>query len=372
MHLIQKKTIWEEKQQNFKELYSNDNNKDKEWPLGDKNAKDTTNPQINYKALDNLIDASFHQPLLKETGFVRNTRALIVLYKNKIIAEKYENGFSSSTPLLGWSMTKSILSTLIGFRIQENKMSLDDSNLFEEWKNDKRSEITLDQLLRASSGLEFKETNDPFSDTSSMLFRSSDLISYAINKPLENNPDTIWKYSSGTTNILSRLLRESFKNDGGDEAYWNYPKKIFSQIGMSSLVLDTDNLGYFVGSSFSHATLRDWARFGLFASQKGQWNNKQLLNEEWWTYALSPTKTSERGEYGAQWWLNAGNPKDSSNRKYPSIPSDTFLAQGYLGQYVAVIPSKDIVVVRLGSTSPPTAWNMEGFLNYTLNYVINP
>merc|ERR1712137_597941 len=320
--------------------------------------------------LQKIFDAAFHEPVLKESGIMRNTRAAIIVYDGKIIAERYAEGISTSTPLLGWSMTKSIVSTLIGLRVQEQKMSLTDSHLFPEWEGDERSQITLDQLLRASSGLEFQETNDPWSDVSGMLFRSSDYIKFAASKPLKHKPDTVWSYSSGTTNILSKLLRDSFKNDGGDAAYWNFSKNFFNQLGMESMVLDTDAHGNYVGSSFSHATARDWARFGLFAMNRGNWMGKQILEEKWFDYALNPTPTSQRGEYGAQWWLNAGSKEDPSNRPYPNLPTDAFFAQGYMGQTVAVIPSKKLVVVRLGATSTDSVWNIEGFLNYIVNEVI--
>merc|ERR1712137_670540 len=136
------------------------------------------------------------------------------------------------------------------------------------------------------------------------------------------------------------------------------------------MVLDTESTGTFIGSSFAHATPRDWARFGLFALQKGQWNGEQILPSSWFDYALTPTPPAPRGEYGAQWWLNAGAKDDSSNRPYPDLPTDAFFAQGYLGQTVAVIPSKKLVVVRLGATARSSAWNLAGFLGYIVNQVI--
>jgi len=264
-------------------------------------------------------------------------------------------------------MTKSLLSLLVGSRIQEEKLSLNQNNLLLEWSNDHRKEITIDQLLRASSGLEFKETNDVFSDTSRMLFLSNGTVEYASQRPLVHNPDTVWSYSSGTTNILSQILRDSFDDDS---QYWNYPNQFYSKIGIKSLVMDTDNTGTFIGSSFSYATGRDWARIGLFAQQKGNWMGQQILPKSWFDYALTPTPTAPLGQYGAQWWLNAGSKDDSSKRYFPSLPSDAFFALGYQGQSISVIPSKNVVVVRLGATSPPDAWNLEGFLNYLLQHVI--
>lgn len=127
-----------------------------EWPQGDENARITDHSQINWENLKKIFDASFHEPVLKDTGILRNTRAVIIVYDGKIIAEGYADGFSESTPIIGWSMTKSLISTVIGARINEGKLSLSDSNLLEEWKSDERSKITLDQLLRGNNFFNYK------------------------------------------------------------------------------------------------------------------------------------------------------------------------------------------------------------------------
>lgn len=220
-------------------------------------------------------------------------------------------------------------------------------------------------LFSASSGLEFREVNDLLSDSSLMLFGSSDHAAFAADKPLIHPRDTVWSYSSGTSNLISLYLRQSFKNDGGDRAYWNYPQKVLSPLGID-FVLDTDASGTFVGSSYSYATPRDWARFGLFALQRGMWQGQQILPSSWFDYATTPARASGRGEYGAQWWLNVGASQNATDRRYPSLPTDMFFASGYLGQTAAIFPSQDLVVVRLGCSSPNTAWNEEPFLHNIL------
>ena len=204
--------------------------------------------------------------------------------------------------------------------------------------------------------------NDLLSDTSMMLFGTGDHAAFAANKPPLYTPDTHWSYSSGTTNILSQCLRDSFDSDA---EYWAYPAKVFSQVGMTSMLLDTDAAGTFVGSSYSYATPRDWARFGLFALQQGQWNGKQVLSSEWWEYALTPSVAAPLGEYGAQWWLNAGS-RNQTVRHFPSLPHDAFFALGYQGQSVSMFPSQNVVVVRLGCSSSGS-WDPEPFLSAILH-----
>src|SRR3990167_2335991 len=262
-------------------------NREAQWPAGTANAYDFENENINYENLNLILDAAFHEPVVDGVGIFRRTRAVAVLYDGKIIAERYAPQFNANSRFNGWSMTKSLFATLIGARINDGKLKLDQQNLFPEWENDARANITLDSLLRASSGLEFNEANALASDTTNMLFFSPSTSDYAINKPLV--PSQGWKYSSGTSNILSNILRRSFDND---DDYWNYVDHFFTKINVNSLVIDTDPSGNFIASSFSHATLRDWARFSLFASQKGEWLGEQILPKSWFDYSFTPTPSA--------------------------------------------------------------------------------
>jgi CubicO group peptidase (beta-lactamase class C family) len=214
-----------------------------------------------------------------------------------------------------------------------------------EWSKtgDPRAAITLDQALRMSTGLEFEEVYaDLTSDIIQMLLRAYDAGGVAAAQPLESAPDTKWQYSSGTTNLITRTLRQVMDDD---EAYWRLPyERLFAPLEMHSAVLETDPSGSFVGSSFSYATARDWARFGLLYLNDGVWGDERVLPEGWVEYGVTPTPKAPEGRYGAHWWLNAAGYREG-------VPTDEYRAQGFDGQYLIVIPSRKTVIVRLGQTS---------------------
>ena len=285
-------------------------------------------------------------------------------------------GFSKDTPLIGWSMTKSITNALAGIVVGMGKLSIKEPAPVAEWSGaeDPRAAITLDQLLRMSSGLGFVEVyTDLLSDTPFMLFGTPNSAGYTAAKPQEAEADSRWRYISGSPNLVCRILRNAL---GGSLAhYFAFPRRaLFDKIGMRSAIIEPDATGTFVGSSFSYATARDWARFGLFYLQDGVWEGERILPEGWVKYTTTPTPQAPKGEYGAYWWLNAGNPFDSENRLYPSVPSDLYLARGYEGQNVIVIPSRNLVLVHLGACIPPSgpgAWTPEEFINDVLKAIQN-
>jgi CubicO group peptidase (beta-lactamase class C family) len=181
-----------------------------------------------------------------------------------------------------------------------------------------------------------------------MLFRKRDAGIFASHAPLVKQPDTDFYYSSGTTNILSWIIRKSI----GDSAYHSFPyNNLFYKTGMNSMVLEPDAGGTFVGSSFAYATARDWARFGLLYLNDGMWDSERILPEGWVEYTSTPAKSAEMGEYGAQFWLNAGAPEHPEKRMFPDVPADLFWADGYEGQNVFILPSKNLVVVKLSLSS---------------------
>jgi CubicO group peptidase (beta-lactamase class C family) len=231
-----------------------------------------------------------------------------------------------------------------------------------EWRGpgDPRAAITLDQLLRMSSGLSFGETKDGDSDMVTMLFDRGDTAAYAAAKPLEHPPDSHWQYSSGTANIVSRILRHSFEGD--QRAYFRFPRHaLFDRIGMGSAVIEPDASGSFVASSFMFATARDWARFGLLFLEGGVWQGERILPAGWVAYSTTPTPRAPQGRYGAHWWLNAGEPDDPSDRPWPDMPTDTFSTRGHEGQEVVVVPSRELVLVRLGQSRPESTYSSNDF-----------
>jgi CubicO group peptidase (beta-lactamase class C family) len=273
----------------------------------------------------------------------QRTRTVLIAYKNRILAERYSSGFNKDTPVLGWSMTKSILATLYGILQFQGKIDLSQPAALPEWENDERRNITLDHLLRMQSGLAWDEDYSTISDVTRMLFMEADMAHVQIEKKAVALPAEVWNYSSGTSNLLSGILRNQFESE---QAYLDFPyKELIDKTGMHSMMLEVDLAGNFVGSSYGWANTRDWARFGLLYLNEGMWNGEQLFGSEWVEYVTRPTAHSN-GRYGAHFWLNAGN-------VYPGVPKDLYSANGYQGQYVFVIPSLNLVIVRTGLAEPP-------------------
>jgi CubicO group peptidase (beta-lactamase class C family) len=300
------------------------------FPFGNAPQKDTVFANVNYQKMNVAIDSLFQK---------RNqSRAVIVIYKDQIIAEKYADGFNKDSRLLGWSMTKSILSTVFGVLQHQGKINVQDKAPIDSWQNDERKNITINNLLQMNSGLEWDENYDEISDATKMLFLDRDMTKMQENKPLVGKPNESWNYSSGTTNLLSGILRSQFKTHQEYLDFWY--SDFIDKIGMSSMVLEADLSGNYVGSSYSWATARDWGKFGLLYLKNGNWNGAQLFTKDWVAYITTPTPTSN-GTYGAQFWLNAEN-------HFKDVPKNMYYADGFQGQRVYVLPDQDMVIVRFG------------------------
>jgi CubicO group peptidase (beta-lactamase class C family) len=309
-------------------------------------------------AVRNLVDATFTEP---DSRRPRRTRAIVIVKDGRIVAERYAPGFSAEMPLPGWSMTKSVIGALIGILVGEGRLSLDDQALLPEWPaGDARSEIRLEDLLRMRSGLRFSESYfDMSSNVNQMLFNRPDAAAYAASQRLRHKPGTAWSYSSGTTNILSRIIRRVV----GEADYPDFPRRaLFDRIGMSSAAMEPDASGTFVGSSFMLATPRDWARFGQLHLHGGTWRGQQILPEGWVRFATTPTPQSPGGCYGAHWWLKLQKDLGGESAPASRIPDDAFFALGHEGQTLSVIPASGLVVVRLGLSINIEAWNHAAFL----------
>ena len=298
--------------------------------------------EVGQHVLGQVLDEAFSEPSLDA---IRGTRAVIVLQNGKAIVERYADGFSQDTPLIGWSMTKSVTNALVGILVKQGKMSLDDQALFAEWQseNDPRREITLDMLLRMSSGLDFTEEYGRSVDATEMFFNRYDAANLAINKKLKHKPDSVWYYSSGTTNTISKYIRNTI--GGSIEEYFSFPQReLFNKLGIQSAVMEPDPSGTFVSSSFMYATARDWARLGQLYLQDGIWNGERILPEGWVNYSSTLTPSSKKGFYGAHFWM------DRHGQKWPDLPKDLYYMSGFQGQSVTIIPSKKLVIVRLGQS----------------------
>jgi CubicO group peptidase (beta-lactamase class C family) len=318
------------------------------FPYGNNEPKDTVFSTVNYQKLNAAVANAFDEKDKKD----KRTRSIIVIYKDKIIAEKYADGFDKNSVILGWSMTKSITGTMYGILQKQGKIDLMKPAPIDDWKNDERKNITINDLLHMNSGLEWEENYEKISDATTMLFQAEDMSKSQLDKPASFKPNTHWNYSSGTTNLLSGILRKQFKNHQDYLDFWY--SALLDKIGMNSAIIETDMAGNYVGSSYGWATTRDWAKFGLLYLHKGNWNGEQLFNESWSKYVATPTNTSN-GKYGAQFWLNAGG-------RFPDVPRDMYYASGFQGQMVAIFPSQDLVIVRMGLVEDPK-FDFNGFLS---------
>lgn len=334
------------------------------WPEGDAVKKVSLPGSVDKHKLDLVIDWAFYTP---NQARYRGTRAVVVVYNGQIVAERYAPGFTRKTRLPGWSMTKSVTHALVGILIKKKKLKMETPVTpapVSEWHSpgDPRAAITFDQLMRMSCGLNIRENlHDPSSDYARILFSSADAGAHAVTQPLKAEPDKLWLQSGKTMNIVSRIIRQSFK--GSDAAYFNFPRQaLFNRIGMTSAVLEPDPSGTFVGTAYMYATARDWARFGLLCLNDGIWNKKRILPEGWITYSTTPSPCSPQGKYGAQFWLNSGSPGDPEHRWMPGVPADMYSLCGFEGQFVTIIPSKKLVIVRLGITVPEEKWDHEQFV----------
>lgn len=315
------------------------------WPMGDKLVEGFPSG-IDSVRLAKAVTNIFYET---DTLNPNRTRAVIVIYNNQIAAERYAPGFTRDTRLTGWSMTKSITSAIAGVLIKENKLNIDSPAIVPEWSDSKdlRYPITVRHLLQQTSGLEFEEVYSKSSNATRMLCQAGDMGAYAASLPLKHPPGTQFHYSSGNTNILSRIIRQAV----GDSHYHAFPyEHLFYKLGMYNTLLEPDASGTFVGSSYCFATARDWARLGLLYLNDGSFNGQQILPIGWVKQSVTPSSVTEQGEYGLKWWLNAGEKNHPENRKFPTLPPDLFYADGFEGQNVFIIPSKKLVIVRLGLT----------------------
>ena len=343
---------------------------DRLWPVGDRLPGQKQPAAIDAEKLKRAIDDAFAEPGPDKP---RKTRAVVVVYDGQLIAERYAPGFRADQPLLGWSMSKSVTNALVGILVKKGKLDLQQPAPVPEWQNgdDARRAITFDQLMRMSGGLEFNEAYAPFSDAVNMFYDSYDFAAYAAQKSLEASPDTKFHYSSGTANIISRMVRQIAEAEYPNYYTFIY-QELFAKIGMHSAKFEPDPSGTFVGSSYVFATARDWARFGLLYLQDGVWEGDRLLPEGWVAYTTTPTPPAPRGEYGALFWLNAGPADNPKNRPWPSVPADAYWASGFQEQRVVVIPSRHLVLVRLGNCSYSGAWDDEKFITAVLAALPKP
>jgi CubicO group peptidase (beta-lactamase class C family) len=335
---------------------------DQPWPYGSGDSIIANPDAIDMAKIDEAFEYAFDEP---DPDNPRYTRAALVVHKGQIIKEQYGEGFDEDTPLIGWSMTKSVTNAMVGLRVRDAALSLDDPANVPSWhtkSDDLRAKIRLRDLMDMTSGLDFVEDYSKPSTVNQMLWTKPSAAAVAEADQLAHPVNTHWYYSSGTTNIIQQIIRRSFDDL---HQYQVYPyRELFAPLGMRSAIMELDASGTFVGSSLMYATARDWAKFGLLYLYDGVWNGQRILPEGWVDYSQERTPVLEDGFYGAQFWKNAYSEPGGSEtpRHWPGVPQDAYYASGFEGQQVVIIPSLDMVVVRLGCTADRANWDPGKFL----------
>ncbi len=294
------------------------------------------------------LDHAFEEPA---TPPFRRTRAVVVVHDGTVIAERYADGIGVDTPLLGFSMTKSAVSALIGILTQQGRISPSFPAPIPEWRTaiDPRREIEVEHLLRMTTGLALDETNSGFDPSSQMVYLHDDMAGFAVKAAMIAPPGTRWHYSSPTTQLLARIIRDI---TGGPEQTLAFAwRELFNPLGMRNVTLQFDATGTVQGSSSMLASARDWARFGLLYLNDGMIGGRRILHEDWVDFSAAATLDSD---YGAGFWTNRSEHERAKARVRLGIPRDAYFASGDQGQRVVILPSQRLVIVRLGNSVDPT------------------
>ncbi len=329
-------------------------------------------PAVVAAADDGLraaLDRAFAEP---DRPPYRWTKAVVVVHDGRVVAERYAPGYGVGTPLLGYSVTKSVINALIGVLVRQGRLSIGQPAPVPAWRepSDPRHAITIDQLLRMTSGLALGNSlgvrHKGWDPSARMLFLERDMAGYAESVSLEAAPGSTWNYADGNTLILSRIIRDAVGGRAGDVLQFAR-RELFDPLGMRNVTLPFDATGTPMGSSSMLAPARDWARFGLLYLNDGVVGGQRILPEGWVRYSSSPTPGAWIG-YGAGFWTNLGSSEGADRRTRWGMPRASFFASGLLGQYVVVVPSERLVVARFGVTHGPRG-DIEGASQLVANVI---
>ena len=298
--------------------------------------------------LQKALDLAFAEP---DPARPRWTKAVVVMHDGQIVAERYAVGYGPETRIWGHSLSKSVVNALIGVQVRKGALTTGQSVPVAAGRPAaSHRAVSIDDLLRMTSGLPFDETTDAISPMNRMSFLERDMADYAQRMPLAHEPGAQWNYSNLSYLILSRILRDSA--GGGAEGAERFARReLFEPLGMQSALIECDATGTPIGANGVFASARDWARFGQLYLDDGIADGVRILPEGWVKYSAS--QTLDTG-YGAGFWTNLVNqgsvPVWDAPWGMPQLPKDMFYARGYLGQYIVIVPSEHLVVARLGLT----------------------
>ncbi len=310
-----------------------------DWPMGDRMATGPAAPGVDTAKVRQAVDAAFATP----AGL---TAAFIVVHNGRIIGERYGNGANANMPLESWSMGKSIVGTLIGLLIKDGAFKLEDPAPVPEWRrtpDDPRAKIRVMDLMRMSSGLRFSrgspEDLPGYHDHDLIYSGAIDAAQFVITRPLQFEPNTFGRYRNTDPLTLGYIVRETVRGRG--EEYLTYPQRaLFDKLGMRGQLLETDPYGNFLITGYDYGTARNWARLGMLYLNDGVWMGQRLLPEGFVKFASTPAPGWRTPTYGGMVWVNGDGAW--------SLPRDAFAFKGAGEQDVFVVPSHDLVIVRMG------------------------
>ena len=315
-----------------------------DWPMGDVLPNQPLPSEVNQARLKQAMDAAFDPPSAE-------TAAVVVTWKGRVIAERYAPGITAQTPLESWSMGKSVTATLMGVLIHQGVYQLWQPAPVPEWQegNDLRSEIRIADLLHMSSGLRIKALEDPdydpagtYPDHLYLYTGGVNSFQYAATRPLQWLPGKVGRYRNTDPVLTNYLIQLAVEKRG--EEYLSFPRRaLFDKLGMRTMIVETDPYGNLLTQGYDFASGRDWARLGNLYLQDGVWNGERILPEGYAKFVstLAPAWVADKNPvYGGFFWING----DGS---YP-VPRNAYFMSGAGGQKTMVIPSHDLVVVRLG------------------------
>ncbi len=309
------------------------------WPMGDLLPHEPLHAGLDTAKLRQATDAAFASP----EGL---TAAFVVVHRGRIVAERYGNGAHRDMQLESWSMGKSITGTLVGILIHQGAFRLDGPAPVPEWRKtpgDPRAGIRVTDLLRMSSGLRFSrgspEDQSGYHDHDLIYTGAIDAFEFAVTRASQFPPNTRGRYRNVDVMTLGLLIRDAVRQRG--EEYLTWPQRaLFDKIGIRRQVLETDPYGNFLLSGYDYGTARNWARLGMLYLNDGVWNGERLLPEGWTRFVSTPAPAWSDSAYGGMVWVNA--------RGVWPLPRDAFAFRGAGGQETYVVPSLDLVVVRMG------------------------
>ena len=310
-------------------------------------------------ALRVALERAFVEP---PEGPPRGTKAVVVMHEGRIVAERYAPGYGPDTPMLSWSVAKSVVNALVGILVRQGRLSIAGPAPVPEWRDpsDPRHAITIEHLMRMNSGLALDETNNGFDPSSRMLITQADMAGFAAAAALRVPPGTRYHYSSPSTLLLSRIIRDAV-GGGPRELIAFAERELFRPVGMRRVTLEFDGAGTPVGSSYAYATARDWARFGQLYADDGVAGGRRILPEGWVDYSATPTPGAPDG-YGAGFFTDRGESEYGRLRVKGGMPPDSFFASGTQGQRIVISPARRLVVVRLGRSQDWETFDIRGLI----------